>query len=98
MISKISNRISDEYCLRQLAEECCELAQTALKLVRAGNGETPLTELEAKKIFIEELADVELMLDIAWKKVLRPKERRKVVDVYNAKAERFLQRLEGAKE
>ena len=33
---------SAEYMLRQLAEECCELSQAALKLIRAHNRETPV--------------------------------------------------------
>ena len=32
----------DEYLLRQLAEECIELAHASLKLIRAMRGETPL--------------------------------------------------------
>lgn len=34
----------EEYMLRQLAEECTELAHACLKKVRAGKGETPMSD------------------------------------------------------
>lgn len=44
--------------LIQLAEECSELAQASLKLVRALNGQTPVSEEQARKDWIEEMGDV----------------------------------------
>ena len=41
------------------AEEAAELSQAALKLVRAINGETPVTEEEAREHLLEEAADVQ---------------------------------------
>lgn len=45
--------------LIQLAEEAAELSQAALKLVRAMDGQTPVTEEEARKHLREEAADVQ---------------------------------------
>ena len=47
-----------EYRLRILAEEAAELSQAALKLIRAIEGDTPVTEAEAMSNLIEEAADV----------------------------------------
>lgn len=66
MLKAIDRRVSEEYMLRQLAEECAELAQAALKLIRAVNHETPMSELEARLHFIEEMADVSVMWDWAY--------------------------------
>ncbi len=53
--------------LAQLAEECCELAQAALKLRRTfeGTSPTPVMEHEAEYDFREEIADVLLTLHYA---------------------------------
>ena len=50
--------------LEQLAEECSELAQAALKLARKERGEnpTPKTLDECFKALIEEMADVKLCI------------------------------------
>ena len=45
--------------LIQLAEEAVELSQAALKLVRAINGDTPVTEEEAREHLRDEAADVQ---------------------------------------
>ena len=54
-----------DYLYRQLAEECAELGQAALKLVRAGKDETPVHIEDASTAYVEELADVYLMIAIA---------------------------------
>ena len=58
----IADRYGKEYVLRQLAEECNELAQAALKKIRADRKETRVTPEKAHSAFIEELADVEIMI------------------------------------
>lgn len=54
------DRIGDAAMLEQLAEECAELGQAALKMARVLRKEnpTPVTEAEARKAIIEEMADV----------------------------------------
>lgn len=48
--------------LIQLAEECAECSQAALKLVRALRKETPVPEHEARVRLIEEIADVNVCM------------------------------------
>lgn len=62
-MKEIIEKYGEEYMLRQLAEECTELAQAALKLIRAKRRETPKRETEAMEGFLEEIADVNIMLD-----------------------------------
>ena len=52
--------------LEQLAEECSELAQASLKYARLLRGEnpTPKTEEECRDALVEEMADVQLMIDL----------------------------------
>ena len=50
--------------LIQLAEESAELAQAALKLVRAIEGDTPVDETQAHDHLLEEIGDVKLCADI----------------------------------
>lgn len=58
-------KCAPDYICRQLAEECMELAQAALKVIRVENGETPDSEDEVVRNFIEEMADAGLMWNIA---------------------------------
>ena len=58
IVQCINAMISPEYCHRQLAEECTELAHAALKMVRVMNHETPKAPEEAMEALIEEMADV----------------------------------------
>lgn len=52
--------------LEQLAEECSELAQAALKMARLERGEnpTPKTEEECVENLLEELGDVNLCMSV----------------------------------
>lgn len=65
LLNLIRERKTPDYLYRQLAEECAELAQAALKVVRAQNGETPEKLEDAMDHYIEELADVFVMHNIA---------------------------------
>jgi len=52
--------------LEQLAEECAELSQAALKLIRArgySKSYTPRTEAEAMANFMEEVVDVIIAME-----------------------------------
>lgn len=57
---KIKQHLPQDELLAQLAEECAELSQAALKLRRAltGINPTPVTAEEARKNLVEEAADV----------------------------------------
>lgn len=63
----IREKLPREELLGQLAEECCELGQAAMKLRRAldGANPTPVTVAEAEARVLEEAADVLLCLELA---------------------------------
>lgn len=78
-----------EYRLRILAEEAAELSQAALKLIRAIEGDTPVTETEAMANLIEEAADVLNGLIVT----LTRKQWNSVIRVMRAKLARWERRL-----
>lgn len=63
---EVIRTLGEPALLEQLAEECAELAQAALKLARLERGEnpTPKTEKECVKDLIEELGDVNLCMSV----------------------------------
>lgn len=88
--------IGEPALLEQLAEECSELAQAALKLARLERGEnpTPKKQKECVKSLTEELADVELCIEvIEAKHVFDPLI---VRAFFEGKRERWAQRIRGA--
>lgn len=48
--------------LIQIAEECAELSQACLKLVRVMDGDSPVSEADARSNLLEEMADVILCI------------------------------------
>lgn len=87
------DRIGDAAMYEQLAEECAELGQAALKMARVLRREnpTPMTETEASDMIIEEAADVLICIDEVG--VFDSSE---VARVAHAKRERFKARWEEA--
>nr|DAL30123.1 MAG TPA_asm: triphosphate pyrophosphohydrolase [Caudoviricetes sp.] len=81
-----------DYLYRQLAEECAELAQAALKVVRAQNGETPEKLEDAMDHYIEELADVFVMTGIS-RLDLNATQISKMYKIMGDKRERMAERL-----
>lgn len=77
--------------LVQLAEECAELAQASLKLIRSIDGDTPVDETDAREHLLEEIADVKLCADIITTKV----EDKKIRAIYTRKCRRWEERLSG---
>lgn len=63
---EVIRSLGEPALLEQLAEECTELAQAALKLARLERGEnpTPKTEEECVKNLLEELGDVNLCMSV----------------------------------
>lgn len=63
---KITDKMSRAAVLEQLAEECAELGQAALKLARILRKEnpTPTKEPDAVEHFREEVADVRVVLNV----------------------------------
>lgn len=65
-MNEIMEQIGLPALLEQLAEECGELTQAALKLARLKRGEnpTPKSEMQCIAGLTEEIADVELCIDL----------------------------------
>lgn len=63
---EVIRTLGEPAMLEQLAEECSELAQAALKLARLERGEnpTPKTEEECVENLLEELGDVNLCMSV----------------------------------
>ena len=92
LLNLIRERKTPDYLYRQLAEECAELAQAALKVVRAQNGETPETMEDAMEHYIEELADVVVMTGIA-NCDLNAVQAKKMYNIIEYKRERMAERM-----
>lgn len=62
----VSGNLTERTAYEGLAEECCELAQAALKAIRAADGEnpTPVSLEEAKEKIREEAGDVMVYLEL----------------------------------
>ena len=90
---KIVEQYGQEYVLRQLAEESAELCQAALKLVRVMNNETPVTQADAQNHLLEEIADVEVMLNVLKSAVLNDRGVGKVSEIYRRKEARMIERM-----
>lgn len=90
---KIKQHIPQDELLVQLAEECAELSQAALKLRRAltGINPTPVTAEEARKNLVEETADVYNVLGL----LLDAVDNAEIYSIIRRKRERWLKRLEG---
>lgn len=92
-MKEIIEKCGEEYMLRQLAEECCELAHAALKLIRAKRKETPRRESEALEKFLEEIADVNVMLDAVCLDMLDENENKYIAIKEKFKENRMYERL-----
>lgn len=90
---QIIGKYGTGYLLRQAAEECCELAQAALKLVRVEEGTTPTTLPETRAHLIEEMADVQLMLEYMMQELLSTAENRQLTGIMDEKEARMYRRL-----
>lgn len=92
---EIGERYGSHYVLRQTAEEAAELAQAALKLIRADRNETPMTREAARNRLVEELADVMVMTDIVIEAVLGDEGRQAVDTMAKYKRGRMCARMLG---
>ena len=91
-MKKITDYLSNDELLAQLAEEAAELSQAALKLRRAltGINPTPVTVKEADANLIEEAADVGLVLYL----LISESELATMEEISTKKYNRWLKRLE----
>lgn len=63
-VKEISEALSQNEILCQLAEECSELAQAALKMVRSNNGKAYKSREKCIDNLAEELEDVKICIDV----------------------------------
>ena len=89
----IREKLPQEELLAQLAEECAELGKAALKLRRVYDGKnpTPVTEKEAHRNLMEEIADVSLCLEVLG--LNHPSDMIEVQKTMNMKVHRWALRL-----
>lgn len=93
LLDLIQRTCEPDYLYRQLAEECTELAQAALKKVRCAKGEiSPGAKAEIDDNYLEELADVGVMRELAVM-TLGMQERETVHKIMQFKRERMEERL-----
>lgn len=90
---KIKQHLPQDELLAQLAKECAELSQAALKLRRAltGINPTPVAADEARRNLVEEAADVYNVLGL----LLDAEDNAEIYSIIRRKKERWLKRLEG---
>ena len=93
LVKLVKEKCSPDYLLRQVAEECAELAQACLKLIRSRNGETPVRLEVATGKYLEELADVLTMTELAFED-LDQMQRNEVGEITHFKVKRMRERLE----
>lgn len=91
--NEIVEKYGKEYALRQLAEECSELSQAALKLIRVWNKETPMREDEAYEHLVEEIGDVTLMNYLVRSELLNDDQNTGVFLTMEEKEARMYERL-----
>lgn len=89
----ICKKYGTDYFLRQLAEECTELTQAALKIIRAQKGETPIAMETAQDEFLEEIGDVLFMIWCVQESILTVDDYKKVDRIIDSKAERMKRRM-----
>lgn len=94
MMEKIIEKYGREYAYRQLAEECAELTQALLKLIRAMRKETPMSLEEAFEHVEEEMADVSVMFDGVFN-TFDVDRRARIVLIAREKMERMQKRMLG---
>ena len=92
-MNEVIKKYGEEYMLRQLAEECNELSQAALKLIRARRKETPMREDEARERLVEEIADVLMMWEAVFAKMLFKSEQECVREMCESKKRRMFARM-----
>lgn len=92
-MAKMHRTHSWDYLYRQLAEECAELNKACLKLVRATRNETPMMIETAMDNYIEEIADVWLMIAIA-RTDMTQEEKAMFDKTVSLKYNRMMERLE----
>lgn len=87
----VSELTTEEEVLRQLAEELCEAAQAALKVIRVTDHTTPVDRDVAILNLADELGDVHNCLQVIDEKI--PEIKVKSLEMCRLKMKRWLERL-----
>ena len=89
---EVIRSLGEPALLEQLAEECSELSQAALKLARFERGEnpTPKAKIDCEAALMEEIADVHLCLGVISSHF---ECQNKLDDIEISKRERWAQRI-----
>ena len=90
---KIREMVPVEKRLTQLAEECCEGAQAALKLNRAYDGEKQLKSFECRVKLIEEMVDILICMEV----LMTDLDSKYADEIYEMKLKRWEKRLNADK-
>lgn len=93
LLKLLGEKCKPDYLYRQLAEECTELAQAALKKVRYMKHEMPLSQKgDVEGNYLEALADVGVMWELALL-ALSIRDRESMHRIMQLKRERMERRL-----
>jgi len=95
MSDTICAKVREREALDQLQEECAELIVAAGKIKRLMDGDPSGDRAAAIDNFVEELADVQLVRDVAIKKLLTTDELKRVTVTVFEKMKRWNLRLKG---
>ena len=92
VVNTIKDKVPEDRRLTQLAEECAEGAQAALKLFRAYTGNEPQLDKGFSRLkLLEEIADILVCSDV----FLTDLDRVAVEEYYHSKIKRWEDRLNG---
>lgn len=90
---EIVDKCGKEYVYEQLAEECCELAQACLKMVRVEKKTTPMRMDEAWERLLVEFGDVMLMMMMVEEMFFSGHDENTVLEILERKEKRMYERL-----
>ena len=92
IVNTIKDKVPEDRRLTQLAEECAEGAQAALKLFRAYSGNEPQLDNATLRLkLLEEIADILVCSDV----FMNDLDRAVIEEYYHSKIKRWEDRLNG---
>lgn len=94
-VQVIVDHCSADDMIDQMIEEAGELIQACVKLKRAYRGTTPVSVMEARQKFVEEMADVTVAQSVVMYGIMQPDELETMLKTETEKAQRWQNRLMG---
>lgn len=92
-VQVIVDHCSADDMIDQMIEEAGELIQACVKLKRAYRGTTPVSVMEARQKFVEEMADVAVAQSVLMYGIMQPDELETMLKTESAKFQRWQNRL-----